>query len=208
MSDAFKQSADKILESLKRRGFGAYFCETSAEATELALKLTDKNGTVSWGGSKTITEIGLIDKLRADGFNLIDRDAAKTAIERTELMRSALLSDTFFMSTNAMSADGVLVNIDGNGNRVAAMCYGPKSVIIIVGKNKVCDTLEEAEHRARNVAAPLNVKRFGFTKTGCQKGICIDCLAEECICSYIIKTRKSNIAGRIKVILVDEDLGL
>ncbi|MBQ3573696.1 MAG: lactate utilization protein [Clostridia bacterium] len=207
MSDNFKQSADKILANLKRRGFDAYFCETSAEATALALDLTDKNGTTSWGGSMTLSQIGLFDKLRAGGFNLIDRDTAKTAEERTELMRSALLCDTFFMSANAMSADGVLVNIDGNGNRVAAMCYGPKSVIVIVGRNKVCDTLEEAEHRARNVAAPLNVKRFGFTKTGCQNGKCTDCLGGECICSYIIKTRKSNIAGRIKIILVDEDLG-
>lgn len=207
MSDSIKQSTDKILANLKRRGFDAYFCETSLDATTLALKLTDKNGSVSWGGSKTLSQIGLIDKLREGGFNLIDRETAKTAIERTELMRGALLCDTFFMSTNAMSADGVLVNIDGTGNRVAAMCYGPKSVIIIVGKNKVCDTIEEAEQRARNVAAPLNVARFGFTKTGCQQGICTDCLAEECICSYIIKTRKSNTAGRIKIILVDEDLG-
>ncbi len=207
MSDSIKHSADEILANLKRRGFDAYFCETSAEAAALALDLTDKNGTASWGGSKTLSQIGLIDKLRAGGFKLIDRDTAKTAEERTELMRSALLCDTFFMSTNAMTADGVLVNIDGAGNRVAAMCYGPKSVIIIVGKNKVCDTLEEAEHRARNVAAPLNVARFGFTKTGCQNGKCTDCLGSECICSYIIKTRKSNIAGRIKIILVDEDLG-
>lgn len=198
---------DKILENLKKRGFDAYFCETSEEATELALKLTDKNDTVSWGGSKTITEIGLVDKLKDGGFKLIDRDTAKTPKERVELMRTALLCDTFFMSTNAMSADGVLVNIDGNGNRVAAMCYGPKSVIVIVGKNKVCNTLEEAELRARNVAAPLNVKRFGFTKTGCQNGKCTDCLSDECICSYIIKTRKSNVKGRIKIILVNEDLG-
>lgn len=207
MLGSIKQSADKILANLKRRGFDAHFCETSAEAVTLALDLTDKNGTASWGGSMTLSQIGLMDKLRDGGFNLIDRDTAKTAEERTELMRSALLCDTFFMSTNAMSADGVLVNVDGNGNRVAAMCYGPKSVIIIVGKNKVCDTLEEAEYRARNVAAPLNVERFGFTKTGCQKGKCTDCLGGECICSYIIKTRKSNIAGRIKIILVDEDLG-
>lgn len=207
MSDSIKQSADKILANLKKRGFGAYFCESSAEATALALALTDKNGTASWGGSKTLSQIGLIDRLRTDGFNLIDRDTAKTANERIELMRSALLCDTFFMSTNAMSEDGVLVNIDGSGNRVAAMCYGPKSVIVIVGKNKVCSTLEEAEHRARNIAAPLNVGRFGLTKTGCQGGNCTDCLGSECICSYIIKTRKSNIAGRIKIILVDEDLG-
>ena len=203
----YKKTADTLISHLEKRGFEAYYCDNAEAACEKAISLIDKNDTVSWGGSRTVDQLGLVDKLRKEGYKLIDRATAKTPEERTQLMRQSLLCDTFLMSSNAISSDGILVNIDGTGNRVAAMCFGPKSVLVIVGMNKVCDTLEDAEYRARNVAAPANVKRFGFTKTGCQKGKCTDCLAENCICSYIVKTRISNVKNRIKVILVGEELG-
>lgn len=203
----YKDSAEKLIPKLKKRNFDAYFCENKEEALEQALSLIDKKGTVSWGGSRTLAEINLIDTLRENGYNLIDRDTATTPDEREALMRRGLLADTFLMSSNAISEDGILVNIDGNGNRVAAMCYGPKSVIVIAGMNKLCGSLEDAHYRVRNVASVKNAERFGFTKTGCSRGKCTDCLSDECMCSYIVSTRRSREAGRIKIILVGEDLG-
>ena len=202
----YKELAEKLIPKLEMRRFEAYYCETAKEASDKVISLIDKNDTVSWGGSKTLAETGIIDRVR-EGFSVIDRDTAKTPEERGELMRKALLSDTFLTSTNAISSDGILVNIDGMGNRVAAMCFGPGNVIVVAGMNKLCDTVEEAEKRVHDVAAPRNAERFGLTKTGCSKGKCSDCLSEECMCSYIVKTRQSKVPGRIKIILVGESLG-
>ncbi len=197
----------ELIKNLEKRNFEVYYCDTKEDATEKALSLIDKDGTISWGGTRTVAELGLIDKLRDGGYKLLDRDNAKTPEERDNIMRQGLLAHTFLMSSNAVSKDGILVNIDGNGNRVAAMCYGPKTVIMIIGKNKICDTVEDAENRVHNVAAVKNAERFGLTRTGCSKGKCIDCLSDECMCSYVVKTRRSKTKGRIKIILVNEDLG-
>lgn len=197
----------ELIKNLEKRNFEVYYCDSKEDATQKAISLIDKNGTISWGGSRTIAELDLINKLRDGGYALLDRDSAKTPEERDEIMRQGLLAKTFLMSSNAVSLDGILVNIDGNGNRVAAMCYGPETVIMIIGKNKVCDTVEDAEARVHNVAAVKNAERFGFTKTGCSKGKCVDCLTDECMCSYIVRTRRSRTKGRIKIILVNEDLG-
>lgn len=207
MAQNYKEAAEKLLPHLKQRNFEAYYCENAESAAEKALELIDKDGTVAWGGSRTVAQLGLIEKLRDAGVKLIDRDTAETPEERNELMLQGLCADTFLMSTNAISADGILVNIDGLGNRVAAMCFGPKSVIVLVGMNKLCDTVEEAEERVHAIAAPLNAKRFGLTKTGCSVGKCVDCLSDECMCSYVVKTRRCKIPGRIKIILIGEDLG-
>ena len=139
---------------------------------------------------------------------VIDRAAAATPEEKTELMRQALLCDTYLMSSNAISSDGQLVNIDGNGNRCAALIFGPKQVLVIAGMNKVTGSLESAMDRARNVAAPINAKRFAGLQTPCYKaGLCGDCLSADCICSQIVITRTSRNKGRIKIILVGESLG-
>lgn len=207
MSESYKNIAKKLIPMLEKRNFDVYYCENGDEAANKAMSLIDKNGSVSWGGSYTVSQIGLIEKLRTSGYNLIDREKGGSAEERAEIMRQGLLADTFLMSSNAVTEDGILVNIDGNGNRVAAMCFGPKSVIIIIGMNKVCPTLEEAEDRAHNIAAVKNAERFGLTKTGCAHGKCVNCLSDECMCSYIVKTRRSKEKGRIKIILVGESLG-
>lgn len=207
MSESYKNIAKKLIPMLEKRNFDVYYCENGDEAANKAMSLIDKNDSVSWGGSYTVSQIGLIKKLRTSGYNLIDREKGGSAEERAEIMRQGLLADTFLMSSNAVTEDGILVNIDGNGNRVAAMCFGPKSVIMIIGMNKVCPTLEEAEDRAHNIAAVKNAERFGLTKTGCAHGKCVNCLSDECMCSYIVKTRRSKEKGRIKIILVGESLG-
>ena len=207
MSESYKNIAKQLIPMLEKRNFDIYYCENGDEAANKAMSLIDKNDSVSWGGSYTVSQIGLIEKLRTSVYNLIDREKGGSAEERAEIMRQGLLADTFLMSSNAVTEDGILVNIDGNGNRVAAMCFGPKSVIMIIGMNKVCPTLEEAEDRAHNIAAVKNAERFGLTKTGCAHGKCVNCLSDECMCSYIVKTRRSKEKGRIKIILVGESLG-
>lgn len=206
MSD-YRKMAEKLIPKLEMRNFEAYYCETSADAADKVLSLIDKNDTVSWGGSKTLADTGILDRVRKEGYSVIDRDTADTPGDKAELMRKALLCGTYLTSTNAISSDGILVNIDGNGNRVAAMCFGPKNVIVVAGMNKLCGTVEEAEQRVHDIAAPLNAKRFGLTKTGCSVGKCSNCLSDECMCSYIVKTRFCKTKGRIKIILVGENLG-
>lgn len=201
-------SGPKTVEAMKKRHFDAYYCSTAAEAVEKALELIPKTDSVSWGGVMTVDELGLKQRLAQEGYTLIDRDTAKDPAEKQALMHQALSCGTFLMSSNAISKDGQLVNIDGMGNRVAAMCYGPRQVVVIAGMNKVLGTLDDAIARARNIAAPANAQRFGI-KTPCGlTGQCGDCTSPDCICSYVVVTRNSMVHERIKVILVGEDLGL
>jgi len=197
---------ESLVKKLKARAFDAYYCPTKGEALKQALALIPKDDVISWGGSATIAEIGLLDYVR-EHFTCIDRDTAKTPEERVEIMRKGLLCDTFLMSTNAMTVNGELVNIDGNGNRCAAMIYGPKQVIVVAGLNKVTQTLESAMDRAHATAASINVQRFGGKTPCCLTGICGNCNSNDTICNYIVVTRRSKPAQKIKVILVGEDLG-
>lgn len=196
-----------VVNNLKKRGFDAFYCATASEALQLALTLIPAEDVVAWGGSMTISEIGLLEQVKQK-YHVIDRDKAQDAAERMELMRRALLCDTFLMSSNAVSEDGQLVNIDGNGNRCAALIYGPKQVIVLAGVNKVVKTLDDAVARARMTAAPINVQRFPGKQTPCAKtGLCGDCLSPDCICNQFVITRFCRPAGRIKVILIGEMLG-
>ena len=154
-------SGPKTVEALNKRRFEAYYCSTAEEAVEKALELIPREDTVSWGGAMTVDELGLKQRLAQEGYTLLDRDTAKTPEEKQAIMRQALTCGTFLMSSNAISKDGQLVNIDGMGNRVAAMCFGPRQVVVIAGMNKVLGTLDDAVARARNVAAPANAQRGG-----------------------------------------------
>ncbi|MGE5629052.1 MAG: lactate utilization protein [Solirubrobacterales bacterium] len=209
---ATEQRNDKlgiqVVESLKKRHFQAYYCETKEDAIKKVLELIPENHVVSWGGSETIDQLGIKALVKDMGNEVIDRDTAKTPEERNELMRKALLCDTFLMSCNGMSEDGQLVNIDGNGNRVAAMIYGPKSVIVVAGMNKVVKTLEDAVQRTRTIASPINTQRFSGIKTPCAvTGSCSDCISADCCCAYLVTTRISRPANKIKVVLIGENLG-
>ncbi len=195
-----------LVKNLQSRHFEAYYCSTKEEALQKALELIPEGSTVGWGGSVTCQQIGLLDAVRAGEYRPIDRDACKTPEEREESMRRSLLTDVFLTSANALSMDGQMVNIDGNGNRVAAIVYGPKQVIVVAGMNKVEDTLDAAINRARTVAAPMNEQRFGHPNPCYTTGSCADCKSETCICNHILVTRHCR-GGRIKFVLVGEDLG-
>ncbi|WP_434799353.1 lactate utilization protein [Terrisporobacter vanillatitrophus] len=209
MQKKYDKLGPNVVKSLKERHFDAYYCTTSQEALEKLLELIPKEDVVSWGGSQTLSELNIQETLKDKGYEVIDRDLAKTPEERMDLMRKALLCDTFLMSSNAISEDGQLFNIDGNGNRVAAMCFGPKSVIVIAGMNKVVKSAEDAYTRARTIAAPANTQRFDGCKTPCYiNGACSDCKSPDSICAYMVATRISRPANKIKVILVGENLGM
>lgn len=212
MTEMQKNYYDKrgavLVKNLKSRHFDAYYCSTKEEALEKALSLIPQGDSVGWGGTVTCQQIGLLDAVKTGNFLPIDRDTAKTPQEREEIMRKALLADTFLTSANAISLDGQMVNIDGNGNRVAAIVYGPKQVIVVAGMNKVEDTLEAAITRARTVAAPMNQQRFGLPNPCTATGTCADCKCETSICNHILVTRHCRPVGKIKFVLVGEDLGL
>ncbi len=208
MKTQYDKSGPTLVKTMKKRQFDAYYCSTAEEAVEKVLELIPAGDVVSWGGVATVDQLGIKDRLRQRNQPLIDRDTAKTPDERMDMLRQALTCDTFLMSSNAISEDGQLVNIDGMGNRVAALCFGPKQVIVVAGMNKVAGDLDSAMSRARHIAAPANVQRFDV-KTPCAvTGQCGNCTSPDCICAQIVTTRFSKIPGRIKVVLVGEVLGL
>ena len=199
--------AKTVISNLEKRHFEAYYCPTTAEALQKALQLIPEGSSVGWGGSVTIREMGLTKAIHERNYTVIDRDLAKSPEETTELQRKCLTTDYFITSTNAMSEDGILVNIDGNGNRLAAICFGPKNVIVICGINKITQNLDAAISRARFTAAPINAGRFDI-KTPCKvSGKCHNCTSPDCICSEVLITRTSRPANRVKVIIVGEDCG-
>lgn len=197
-----------LVQNLKKRHFEAFYCESRTAALEKALELIPEGASVGWGGAMSAEQIGLMDALRGRDVKLLDRSKAETPQERDRLMKQCLTADVFLTGANALSLDGQMVNIDGNGNRVAAIVYGPDSVIVVAGMNKVCDTLEQAVQRARSIAAPANSQRFSISTPCNSTGSCHDCTSVDCICNQILITRHCRPAGRIKFILVGEELGL
>lgn len=198
-----------LIEGLKKRRMGGYFCQSIEDANKLVLSLINEGESISWGGSMTIRDMGITKLVKESGnYNVMDRDEAGSTEEMREIQRQALLCDTYLMSANAMTNDGELVNIDGLGNRVAALCYGPKQVIVVVGINKIMNSEQAAIERARNVAAPINMQRFSGKVTPCTKtGKCGNCYGDDSICSQIVITRFSMLPLRIKVVIVNENLG-
>lgn len=202
-----EKRGNQLVKNLKSRHFDAYYCKNADEALQKALELIPEGSSVGWGGTKSAEQIGLLDAVRNGNYKAIDRDAAKSPEEREQADRNALFADVYIAGANAMSQDGQMVSIDGNGNRVAAIIYGPKSVIVIVGMNKVCDTLDNAIARARTVAAPINMQRFMKDTPCAATGVCGNCKSEGCICNQILITRHCRPVNRIRYIIVGEDLG-
>ena len=203
----FENAAATVIKNLKKRQMEGYYCPTRQEAVAKALSLMEAGAAVAWGGSMTIKETGLMDALHKGPYQLIDRELPKTPEEQRALYAQVIGCDTFFMGTNAITLDGELVNIDNRGNRVAFLCFGPRQVIILAGMNKLAPDRESALQRAHNMATPPNALRLD-RKTPCAvSGRCSDCLVPDTLCSQIVITRRSSIPGRIKVILIGEELG-
>ena len=196
--------AQKVIGGLKSRNMSGCYAQDKEEALKLALELIPQGSSVTMGGCMSAKEIGLVDALKSGDYQFIDRDAYE---DKREAMLAAYDADVFLSSANAMTEDGILVNIDGNSNRVSAIAQGPKKVIFIVGMNKVCDDLDGAMKRARNVAAPINAQRFGLSTPCAKTGSCMDCKSPDTICCQFLITRFSRHAGRIHVILVNDNLG-
>lgn len=204
----YENLAQSIIEKLNKRGIDGYYCADREIANAKALRFLTPDCSVSWGGSETLKEIGLLDDLaESEDYIIYDRATARTPEEKRELYGKIVMSDYYFMSTNAITLDGELINIDGNGNRVACLCNGPEHVIIIAGMNKVVDSVESGIARVRNIASPPNAIRLGLNTPCAELGRCGNCLSEDCICDQIVITRKSRTQGRIKVLLVGEELG-
>ncbi|MBC3888171.1 lactate utilization protein [Acetobacterium paludosum] len=196
-----------LIKNFEKRNFEGYYCSSHDEALELALSLIPKGASITHGGSQSIKEIGLLDAVKNGNYTYLDRGLAKSYPEKRDFLAKAVLSHTLIMGTNAITMSGELVNIDGIGNRVALLCFGPEQVIIIAGINKIVANVDAAIFRTQNVAAPVNAIRLS-RKTPCyDTGHCGNCHSEDCLCCDIVVTRHSDIPGRIKIILVGENLG-
>ena len=199
--------AQKMIKSLQQRHYDAYYCHHSEELRAKVKELIPEGSTISWGGSMSIRDTGVTTMLKNGNYKVFDRDDVTTNEDKVRIYRKAFECDWYLASVNAISEDGVIVNIDGNGNRVAAITWGPEHVILIVGMNKVCQDTDAAIKRARSTAAPINMARFDL-KTPCQQdGTCHDCKSLDSICNYVSIQRMSHPAHRHIVILVDENLG-
>lgn len=196
--------AQKVIKGLESRNMSGYYAGTKEEALRIALELIPKGSSVTMGGAMSAHEIGLVEALKGPDYNFIDRD--KTADKRAAML-AAYDADFFLSSANAMTEDGIMINVDGNANRVSAIAQGPKKVIFIVGMNKITKDVDSAMKRARNVAAPINAQRFGLSTPCTATGSCMDCKSPDTICCQILITRYSRHKERIHVILVNDNLG-
>ena len=204
----YEKRGTQLVKNLQSRHFDAYYCATKEEALAKALELIPEGSTVGWGGTMTASAMGLQDAIRNGNYKALDRDACATMEEREKVQRDIFFADAFITGANGLSLDGQMVNIDGTGNRVAPIIYGPQSVIVVAGMNKVEDTLADAMNRARTIAAPMNKQRFEALQTPCAvTGSCADCKSPQSICNQIVITRNCRPAGRIKFIIIGEDLG-
>lgn len=196
--------AQKVIKGLQSRNMSGYYAENREAALQLALSLIPEGSTVTMGGGVSVHEIGLVDALKKGSYQFIDRDAME---DKRAAALAAYDADFFLASSNAVTEDGVLVNIDGNSNRVSAIAHGPKKVLMIVGMNKVCSDVDGAMKRARNVAATTNAQRFGLSTPCAKTGACMDCKSPDTICCQFLITRFSRHTDRIHVILVNDSLG-
>lgn len=204
---AYENLADTLIEKFNTRGIEGYYVDNKEEALAMVKRFLTPGCSIGWGGSETIKEIGLLEYLKNSDYELIDRSVAKTPEQKREIYAKTVMSDFYFMSSNAITMDGELVNIDGVGNRVACLIYGPKNVVVIAGMNKIVTDVEAGVERVRNFASPPNAVRLGVKTPCAEYGRCGNCLKEDSLCCQVVVTRRSRQENRIKVILVGEELG-
>jgi hypothetical protein len=204
----YEKRGQLLVKNLKSRHFDACYCPDKVSALEKALEWIAEGTTVGWGGTLTAQQIGLLDAIRQGNYKCIDRNSAKTPEKKKQAEYDCITCDTFITSANAVSLDGQMVNIDGIGNRLAAIAFGPKNVLVVIGMNKVEDTLDAAVNRARTIAAPQNQQRFDHNTPCKVTGMCSGCKSLDSICNEILITRLCKPAERIRFIVIGEDLGL
>ena len=210
MSDkktALSRQAESIIKNLEKRNMEGYYFDTSSACVEAILDSIPSGSIIGWGGSESIKECGLMDAIHGGSYELLDRSAAKTPEESRQIYARTVLADYFLMSANAITLDGELINIDGNGNRVACLIQGPSHVIIVAGMNKIVPDVNSGIARVRSTACPANAIRLGRNLPCAATGVCHDCYSPECFCCQFVVTRRSMHPGRIKVYLVGEELG-
>jgi len=196
-----------VAKALESNGFKVYVVPDRVTAKELILSLIPEGSVVGIGGSVTIREVGIIEELERRGFKVVHHWVKVSPEESLELRRKALTSDVYLCSSNAVTLDGKLINIDALGNRVAAMVFGPKRVIVVVGRNKLVRNVEEGVSRAKNIAAVANALRLNY-KTPCTTlGYCVDCKSPERSCNITVVIERKPTATDVHVVLVNEDLG-
>jgi hypothetical protein len=204
---AYETLATSIIEKFNKRGIDGYYADSAEEALEMVQRFFTPGCSISWGGSETLREIGLIDVLKSEAdYVILDRMAVPPE-EGEECYKEVVGCDYFLMSSNAITMDGQLINIDGHGNRVACLITGPKNVIVVAGMNKIVKSVDEGIDRTHNFAAPPNALRLGKDTPCAHHGMCANCMTDDCMCCNTVITRKSKVPGRIKVILVGEELG-
>ena len=196
--------AQKVIKGLESRNMSGYYASDREEAKKIALSLIPEGSLVTMGGGQSVWDIGLPQALKEGNYNFLDRNLVE---DKRAAMLAAYDADVFLASANAITEDGVMVNIDGNANRVSALAYGPKKLVLIVGMNKVCPDVDAAMKRARNVAAPINAQRFGLSTPCAKTGSCMNCKSPDTICCQFLVTRFSRHTGRVHVILVNDNLG-
>ncbi|MDO9508927.1 MAG: lactate utilization protein [Thermovirgaceae bacterium] len=198
----------KVVEALQGNGFEAVYCKSRSEAAAEILRLIPEPVTVGLGGSRTIGELGVVETLKERGNTILDHSAPGLSNEeRMQVRRGQLTCGVFLTGSNAVTMDGRLVNTDGNGNRVAAMIFGPGKVIVVAGINKVVRDVAEAEDRIRRVAAPMNNKRLNLPNPCVKTGVCMDCQGPTRICNVTTILNKRPGSTEMHVIIVGEELG-
>jgi len=207
-ADANKKIAENVIKGLKKRNMEGYYCENGEEAAKLVLELIEPGSLVSWGGSQTVRDLEILDRLKERDVQLLEYPEQEKKTAGSPIFKEVAGADYFLMGTNAITVDGALVNIDGASNRVSSLVHGPKHVIIVAGLNKIVKTVEDGIDRIQTQVCPVIADMSG-RKTPCGvAGICNNCHSPECMCCNIVITRHSRYTGRIKVILVGENLGV
>ena len=203
-----EKTAQAVIKGLKKRNIEGFWCPTSADAARLVLGMMKDGDSVTWGGSETFKDSGVKSALAESGrFRMIDRTTARTPEEKREMWRDRTTADWFFMSANALTLDGEMVNVDGNSDRLSLLLHGPAHVVALVGMNKIVSDVESGYKRIRTTVCPLNAERL-HPNTPCElTGVCADCHSKGCMCCEVVVTRHSRHDGRIKVVLIGEELG-
>ena len=207
VQETYRKQAEKLKVKFAQRNMEAFYCETAEDARELVLSMIPEGASVTSGGSVTLEQTGILPALRSEKYAYISRTASTDPKEVQASYARQVQADYFLMSTNAFTADGELVNIDGSSNRLAMLLHGPRYVIVVAGMNKLAMTRAEALARVHNMAAPPNAARLHRQTPCAVTGFCGDCHSPDTICCQEVVTRHSRIPGRIRIVLVGETLG-